>query len=80
MIPKWDAVGHDLPHGCHPRPPYQSGEGGMGPAPQQPAFDRNGWSGRGEARRIGSAGITRQRYWHVLLRPGRLARIESLMR
>ena len=36
----------------------QGGEGGMGPAnPQQPAFDRNGWSGRGEARRIGSS-------WH----------------
>ncbi|MFC1900128.1 aldehyde ferredoxin oxidoreductase family protein [Chloroflexota bacterium] len=35
----------------------QSGEGGMGPGPKQPAFDRNGWSGRGEARRIGSS-------WH----------------
>jgi aldehyde:ferredoxin oxidoreductase len=33
----------------------QGGEGGMGPAPKQPAFDRNGWSGRGEARRIGSS-------------------------
>ena len=35
----------------------QGGEGGMGPAPPQPKFDPNGWSGRGEARRIGSS-------WH----------------
>jgi aldehyde:ferredoxin oxidoreductase len=36
----------------------QGGEGGMGLAnPPQPAFDRNSWSGRGEARRIGSS-------WH----------------
>ncbi len=35
----------------------QSGEGGMGPAPAQPSFDPNGWSGRGAARRIGSS-------WH----------------
>ncbi len=35
----------------------QSGEGGMGPGPKQPKFDPTGWSGRGEARRIGSS-------WH----------------
>ncbi len=36
----------------------QGGEGAMGPAnPHQPMFDRNSWSGRGEARRIGSS-------WH----------------
>ncbi len=35
----------------------QSGEGGMGPTPPQPEFDPNSWSGRGEARRIGSS-------WH----------------
>jgi aldehyde:ferredoxin oxidoreductase len=35
----------------------QGGEGGMGPAPPQPTFDRNSWTGRGEARRIGSS-------WH----------------
>jgi aldehyde:ferredoxin oxidoreductase len=35
----------------------QGGEGGMGPAPPQPAFDRNAWGGRGEARRNGSS-------WH----------------
>ena len=36
----------------------QGGEGAMGPAnPPQQTFDRNSWSGRGEARRIGSS-------WH----------------
>ncbi|MFC2038997.1 aldehyde ferredoxin oxidoreductase C-terminal domain-containing protein, partial [Chloroflexota bacterium] len=33
----------------------QGGEGGMGAGPAQPAFDPNGWEGRGEARRIGSS-------------------------
>ncbi|OGO36951.1 MAG: hypothetical protein A2147_09740, partial [Chloroflexi bacterium RBG_16_57_8] len=59
----------------------QGGEGGMGPAnPKQPAFDRNGWSGRGEARRIGSS-------WHHAVQAtgicsfglGALPNIESLM-
>ena len=59
----------------------QGGEGGMGPAnPPQPSFDRNSWSGRGQARRIGSS-------WHhavsatgmCMFGLGALPGIESLM-
>ena len=59
----------------------QGGEGGMGPAnPPQPNFDRNSWSGRGEARRIGGS-------WHhavsatgmCMFGLGALPSIESLM-